>query len=53
MYSVYLEDWLRIIPRDQILFLRFDDYVRSMEVQLTKTFEFLEMGTFVNSVEFL
>ena len=26
MYAPFLADWLRVFPRDQILFLRFEDY---------------------------
>ncbi|XP_025106756.1 carbohydrate sulfotransferase 15-like [Pomacea canaliculata] len=41
LYSVFLEDWLRIFPRKQMLILRYEDYARDMETELMKVFDFL------------
>lgn len=44
LYSVFLEDWLRIFPRKQMLILRYEDYARDMETELMKVFDFLGTG---------
>jgi hypothetical protein len=41
MYSVFVEDWLRIFRRDQILVLRNEDYSDNIEVTLRQSFQFL------------
>ena len=36
-----LEDWLRVIPRQQILFVRTEDYSKNMAKELAKVYRFL------------
>ncbi|KAK7483704.1 hypothetical protein BaRGS_00025025, partial [Batillaria attramentaria] len=43
MYSVLLEDWLRVFPRHQILFIRFEDYAKNITAELAKVFTFLDL----------
>jgi N-acetylgalactosamine 4-sulfate 6-O-sulfotransferase len=44
MYPVFMADWLRIWPKEQMLFLRNEDYGKDMEGTLDKVFEFLGLG---------
>ena len=41
MYSVFLMDWLRVFPRQQIHVIRYRDLVRDTGPVLTKVFRFL------------
>ncbi|KAL8595211.1 hypothetical protein ACOMHN_043364 [Nucella lapillus] len=43
LYPVLLEDWLRVVPRDQIIFLRFEDYKQDTAAHLQRVFDFLGM----------
>ena len=36
-----LEDWLRVIPREQILFIRFEDFASNMTQELIRVQQFL------------
>ncbi|XP_021340126.1 carbohydrate sulfotransferase 15-like [Mizuhopecten yessoensis] len=40
-YSEYVLEWLRVFPRDQILFLRTEDYSADLSGHLAKVFSFL------------
>ena len=44
MYSVFLEDWLRIFSRDQLMILRSEDYLQDVEGHIIKVFSFLNLG---------
>ena len=44
MYSVFVEDWLRIFRRDQIMFIRNEDYSEDIEGHIIDTFDFLQVG---------
>ena len=44
MYAVLIEDWLRVIPRDRFLFLRFEDYQKDIRGHLETIYEFLDLG---------
>ena len=41
LYPVMLEDWLRAIPRQQILFVRMVDYSTNMTKELKRVHQFL------------
>ena len=41
IYSVYIRDWLKAFPREQILFLKFEDYVKDFPKSLNVIFQFL------------
>ncbi|KAK7468150.1 hypothetical protein BaRGS_00036614 [Batillaria attramentaria] len=43
LYPVVLEDWLRIVPRRQIFFSRFEDYAKNRTKVLGDVFKFLEL----------
>ncbi|XP_070192345.1 uncharacterized protein [Littorina saxatilis] len=43
MYSVFLEDWFRIFPREQILILKHEDYVQDIPGHIQKVFDHLSL----------
>ncbi|GMH38730.1 hypothetical protein BSKO_06614 [Bryopsis sp. KO-2023] len=43
MYSEFVDDWLDRFPREQLLFLRTDDYKVAMREHLKALFKFLEV----------
>lgn len=45
MYPVFLEDWFRVFPREQILIIRFEDYIKDVQGHLQQVFDHLELGT--------
>ena len=53
MYSVFVEDWLRIFTRDQIMFLRNEDYSEDVEGHMIKIFNFLDVGKLYTSSPFV
>lgn len=44
MYSVFLEDWFRIFPREQIYIVRMEDYSPDMPGELAKIYKFLDLS---------
>lgn len=46
MYSVFIEDWLRIFRRDQIMFIRSEDFSEDVESHMRRIFAFLGVGKF-------
>ena len=46
MYHVYIEEWLRRFSRDQMLFLRLEDYASNMADTINKVFDFLQMSRY-------
>ena len=43
MYSVFVRDWLAVFPRNQITFIKFEDYITNMVPVLEDLFSFLEL----------
>ena len=43
MYSVFVRDWLTVFPRNQIIFIKFEDYITNMVPVLEDVFSFLEL----------
>ena len=41
LYVVYLTEWMRVFPRDQIHILRLDDYTWGKDKALRDIFQFL------------
>ncbi len=41
MYSEFLDDWLRVFPRDQLLILRNEDYKVTQREHMEVIFKFL------------
>ncbi|ELT92168.1 hypothetical protein CAPTEDRAFT_141192, partial [Capitella teleta] len=44
IYSVYLEDWLQVFPKNQIFVLRAEDYFRNRTSVLNQVYNFLGLG---------
>ncbi|XP_025090190.1 carbohydrate sulfotransferase 15-like [Pomacea canaliculata] len=44
IYVVFLVDWLRIFPQQQIHVVRFEDYIKNIPRHLSSMFEFLEIA---------
>ncbi|KAK7500476.1 hypothetical protein BaRGS_00008383 [Batillaria attramentaria] len=42
-YPVFMADWLRIWPKEQMLILRCEDYSKNMKAVLQRVFDFLEL----------
>ncbi|XP_064601112.1 carbohydrate sulfotransferase 15-like [Liolophura sinensis] len=55
VYSVYIEDWLQLYPRDQFLFLRTEGYGANVTESIVSIFKFLELdipdGSQLQSIE--
>lgn len=41
MYSIYMEDWMRIFPPEQLKVIRFEDYVKDIVPTLESIYTFL------------
>ena len=44
MYDVYVEDWLNVIPRDQIYIMRLEDYSISKVEEMKRLYRFLGLS---------
>ncbi|VDI11644.1 [heparan sulfate]-glucosamine 3-sulfotransferase 3 [Mytilus galloprovincialis] len=42
-YAVYLKEWLKVFPKEQILFLRTEDYAENIKGTLKQIFKFLQL----------
>ena len=47
MYSVFMADWLRVFPRQQIHVIRYRDLVRDTNHVMNQIFKFLEVRKFI------
>ena len=43
IYSVFVKDWLSVFPRENILFIKFEDYVTNMPQVLGEVYDFLDL----------
>jgi len=43
---VYLEEWLKVFPREQFLIFRSEDYGENINSHLKRAYEFLEVGEY-------
>lgn len=43
IYSVYLREWFKVFPREQILIIRNEDYAKDIKGHLKKVFRFLDV----------
>ncbi|PVD24221.1 hypothetical protein C0Q70_14691 [Pomacea canaliculata] len=50
MYSVFIEDWLRIFRRDQIMFIRSEDFSEDVESHMRRIFAFLGVAPLDSAV---
>ena len=48
LYSVFLEDWLRIFPKEQVYVVRMEDYAPNIPGELAKIYDFMELGKLKN-----
>jgi N-acetylgalactosamine 4-sulfate 6-O-sulfotransferase len=46
LYSVFLEEWLKIFGKDQIFVLKAEDYFHNRTTGLNRVFDFLSLGLF-------
>ncbi|XP_046585351.1 carbohydrate sulfotransferase 15-like [Haliotis rubra] len=44
IYHAFLEDWLKVFPRDQVHVIRFEDYVANTRGEMEKLFDFLSLS---------
>ncbi|KAK3107501.1 hypothetical protein FSP39_015930, partial [Pinctada imbricata] len=44
MYHVYIEEWFKRFPQEQILILRLEDYAKDMPSVLRRVFDYLQMS---------
>lgn len=53
MYAVFLQDWLKVFPREQILAIKFEHYAQSRSDVMRDVMTFLGIGmyTFVSYEE--
>ena len=47
MYSVYLEDWYAVYPREQIKVIKMEEYSQYKAQILQDTVRFLELGKYI------
>ncbi|XP_063435826.1 carbohydrate sulfotransferase 15-like [Mytilus trossulus] len=43
MYYVFLEDWYRVFPKDQVMVIKFEEYMRNRIEYLKEVFKFLKL----------
>ncbi|KAJ8317755.1 hypothetical protein KUTeg_005659 [Tegillarca granosa] len=51
MYFVYLKDWMRVFPKDQLLILRLEDYSKDLPNVLKKVYNFLNLRPLTSKEE--
>lgn len=44
MYPIFMVDWLRIFPREQMFIMRYEDYAIDVKGKMRQLFEFLDLG---------
>ncbi len=44
MYAVFIEDWLKVLPRDQLHVVRLEDYAQDKQTAFDEIFEFLQLS---------
>jgi len=45
-YSIFLRDWLKVFPREQLLILKTEDYSKDMAGHLKQIYSFLNIGKY-------
>ena len=46
MYAVFMADWLRVWPKDQMFIMRYEDYGGHEGERLTELIDFLGLGIY-------
>jgi hypothetical protein len=49
LYTIFVEQWMALFPREQIFILRLEDYSANRALWLTKIAQFLDIGKQHNS----
>ncbi|KAL3846986.1 hypothetical protein ACJMK2_017926 [Sinanodonta woodiana] len=44
LYIMHIRDWLKVFPRDQVLFIRTEEYEKDIPYTLKRIFKFLDIG---------
>lgn len=44
LYSIFVTDWMKVYPSEQMLILRFEDYKNKVEEHLQQVFTFLDLS---------
>ena len=44
LYGVFIEDWLRVFPRDQLKVIRLEDWHYNCTGMLPEIYDFLDLG---------
>ena len=44
LYTVFIEEWLKVFPREQFHILRLEDYTEYKQLALNDIFQFLGVG---------
>ena len=50
MYAIFIADWLQVFPRQQFLFIKFENYVTNKVRELNKVTNFLNTGEKIGSI---
>ena len=48
LYSIYIEDWLKIFHRDQLHFVHYESYVANRTEEIGKVIDFLGLGKIIH-----
>ncbi|XP_046330463.2 carbohydrate sulfotransferase 15-like [Haliotis rufescens] len=43
IYHVFMSDWMKLFPRDQIHVIKFEDYIKNEKTHLAEIFKFLKL----------
>ena len=46
LYSIFLKDWLKVFPREQIIIIRSEDYKKDILGTLKQIYRHLELSMF-------
>ena len=46
MYPVFLQDWLRVWPREQLFIMRYEDYGGHERERIAEVLDFLGLGNY-------
>ena len=44
IYAVFVNDWLKVFPREQFHFIRFENYKRNKTQEVDRVLKFLDTG---------
>ena len=46
LYTIFIEEWLKVFPREQFHILRLEDYTEDKQLALNDIFQFLGVGKY-------